>query len=592
MSSPSKYFRDLNHNPLLLSANPSQLSLPQLASEVNPLASSESVLPTMQHDINSIEKSHLLPMSTSSSTLPPIPGSMNANTVTIKENEELSVACMVNSSKPAANITIWVLKRPYTGYHRNKRDLSILNVNSEDDYITGGNNEDVRKLELAERNVVKNRDLTLRTSVSSRLIVNRMDNHKLITCVAENSVLNEKWETKRVLNVLYAPRCSRYQKTIYNTGINQTIELECHMTEANPPYLDFSWTLLNTGSKDVGQRVRSNGFISRISFTPRSEHDFGDIGCMASNGIDFGECKMRLQLGGPPNPPRDCYHKENNKTIIIECKPGFDQGDPEVYYYLLKKKSNGVMVEYARKRDSCSFLISNLILEEHMNEFFIYSSNRYGNNKESGIKITIENRELAFKTGSDLSGSISSLVNNRSLVIMGCVFAFLVFFFFIICCVLMKCQNSHHSSSSASSSSSILSNQGALSGSQLKKNGKVPIDYYDSSIYKYDSQYSSGKYKSSSFMNNKKRSSYEEKLNYFSEMGNDRYEFGLKHNNYDSNVNELYDNGPQSQTNSLKKKPFVRTSNMQANGVSKSQNWLNDTSNRIRSPSLVNSNSR
>jgi hypothetical protein len=75
------------------------------------------------------------------------------------------------------------------------------------------------------------------------------------------------------------------------------------MTEANPPYLDFTWNVLNTGpsSSDkeiIPSRVRSNGFISRVTFTPRSERDFGDVACMASNGVDFGECKMKLILGG------------------------------------------------------------------------------------------------------------------------------------------------------------------------------------------------------------------------------------------------------------------------------------------------------
>lgn len=124
------------------------------------------------------------------------------------------------------------------------------------------------------------------------------------------------------------------------------------MTEANPPYLDFSWSLLQQnplGSASssssssanaaavaaaMKERTRTTGFISRISYTPRSLKDFGDIACRASNGLDpvggSGECKMRVVLGGSPEPPTDCYHKENNRTIIIECKPGFDQGDPEV----------------------------------------------------------------------------------------------------------------------------------------------------------------------------------------------------------------------------------------------------------------------
>lgn len=172
------------------------------------------------------------------------------------------------------------------------------------------------------------------------------------------------------------------------------------MTDANPQYLDFDWHFTNNqGHKD---RSQSNGFISRVNWMPKKMSDFGEISCVASNGLESGECRMKLMLGGAPNPPQQCYHKENNKTIIIECVPGFDQGDPEVYFYLLKKKSNDVLVEYARKRDSCSFLISNLILEEHMNEFFVYSSNKYGNNREQAAKIVIENKEFLIKNSKKL----------------------------------------------------------------------------------------------------------------------------------------------------------------------------------------------
>lgn len=125
------------------------------------------------------------------------------------------------------------------------------------------------------------------------------------------------------------------------------------MSEANPPYLDFTWTLIQQNPMGSGsppttapkERTRTTGFISRMSYTPRSHKDFGDIACRASNGLDpiggSGECKMRIELGGPPEPPAECYHKENNRTIIIECKPGFDQGDPEVYQlYIYQSKLN------------------------------------------------------------------------------------------------------------------------------------------------------------------------------------------------------------------------------------------------------------
>jgi hypothetical protein len=242
------------------------------------------------------------------------------------------------------------------------------------------------------------------------------------------------------LLLLDSPKCSKYQKLVYNTGINQTVELECRMTDSNPPYLDFTWNFVNSqGSKD---RVRSNGFVSRVNWTPKNEQDFGEISCLASNGLEPGECKMLLKLGGSPNPPFDCYYKENNKTIIIECKPGFDQGDPEVYFYLLKKKSSGVLVEYARKRDSCSFLISNSILEEHLNEFLIYSSNKYGNNREQASKLVIENKEFAVK---DLSKyeDLKSKANKKLTYIAGFVAVAFVFLLFV-CCSYYKCKIDKH----------------------------------------------------------------------------------------------------------------------------------------------------
>jgi hypothetical protein len=303
------------------------------------------------------------------------------------------------------------------------------------------------------------------------------------------------------------------------------------MTEANPPYLDFSWNSLNNPNSvdNKENRVRSSGFVSRITFTPRSERDFGDISCMASNGLDAGECRMKLQLGGPPNPPYDCYYKENNKTIIIECKPGFEQGDTEIYFYLLKKKSNGVLVEYARKRDSCSFLISNLILEEHMNDFYIYSSNKYGNNKEQSARITIENKEILLKNTQLQSSMISSFTNNKNLTILACAGALLIFLFFIICCLLIKCQNHHHSSSSSSSSSSsILSNGKSANLSptsgfhstitnDINKKGSNPnLNYFDNSVYKYSqhqSHYSTNSLnKSSNMIYSNKKISYEGKI--------------------------------------------------------------------------------
>lgn len=275
------------------------------------------------------------------------------------------------------------------------------------------------------------------------------------------------------------------------------------MTDANPPYLDFNWILTNDQANR--DKSHSNGFTSRIEFTPKSLNDFGVISCLASNGLENGECKMQLELGGPPNPPIDCFHKENNKTIIIECKPGFDQGDPEVYFYLLKKKTNGILVEYARKRDSCSFLISNLILEEHLNDFFIYSSNKYGNNKEQSTKLTIENKEFLLKSLDQLQET-SNHNNKRISLIAVSICAFLIVIIVLIC-TLVKCHNDGISNKKLHYSSD--------SGSSYRENpGMNP--YRNQETYKYSSHlnnYNTKGFKIDSKFNQSLKNKAEGKLN-------------------------------------------------------------------------------
>jgi hypothetical protein len=147
---------------------------------------------------------------------------LSSNTISIKENDELVISCSVNSSKPAANITMWVLKRPMNNYHQlTRRYLASgsnevapaaaadpnmiehgLGIDSLGNEPPAFLNDDVRRLDLTERLNTKNRDLTMKTSVTTKFTVNRLDNHKLVACLAENNALDEKWETKRILNVL------------------------------------------------------------------------------------------------------------------------------------------------------------------------------------------------------------------------------------------------------------------------------------------------------------------------------------------------------------------------------------------------------
>ena len=101
------------------------------------------------------------------------------SSISIKENDELTVNCTVNSSKPAANVSLWLVPN-----HRST------------------NEDETRKLEIYEFQTYKNKDLTLKSVAMAKFQVSRADNQKSVTCIAENTALDEKWESKRILNVL------------------------------------------------------------------------------------------------------------------------------------------------------------------------------------------------------------------------------------------------------------------------------------------------------------------------------------------------------------------------------------------------------
>jgi hypothetical protein len=56
---------------------------------------------------------------------------------------------------------------------------------------------------------------------------------------------------------------------------------------------------------------------------------------------------------------------------------------------LLKKTdSGGAYKEHTRNRESCSFIVNDVNVNK-LNEFWIYSSNKHGHNKDVGVYLTI-----------------------------------------------------------------------------------------------------------------------------------------------------------------------------------------------------------
>lgn len=111
--------------------------------------------------------------------------------VTIRENDLLMIKCSVESSKPAANLSIWLMK--------NSNYQQFETYNNENYIFDSLEN---KKLPSYDYYVNQNGDLSLKSSLNSKFLPTRYDNHKFVSCIAENQAMDEKWESRKVLNVL------------------------------------------------------------------------------------------------------------------------------------------------------------------------------------------------------------------------------------------------------------------------------------------------------------------------------------------------------------------------------------------------------
>ncbi|CAF0732571.1 unnamed protein product [Brachionus calyciflorus] len=372
------------------------------------------------------------------------------NTISLKENDELVLQCIVESSKPAADIKFTIK----TETNQNHRDeMPSLNNNHFSSFLTLPpltQPPKLASLQSEETNIIKNSDSTFKTIHTVRLKANRLDHSKTISCFAENGFSNQKWETKKSLSILYAPVCKDPNNFIYYVGINQTVNIECRILNANPSQITYEWNLDNikkfsefrksehyelsynsndfmTQRKDsllLGSSFNLNKnmihfqneeFTSRFKWKPTDLEQFGEISCKASNDIGTTECKYEIKLGGIPNPPTECTYTLKNSSAIISCIVGYHQGDPDIYCYLLKKSENGVYKEHTRNRESCSFIVNDVNVNKH-NEFWIYSSNKFGHNKDMGFHLSIGQAARATEPE-----------NNKNMILIGIVTALFVF---------------------------------------------------------------------------------------------------------------------------------------------------------------------
>jgi hypothetical protein len=104
-----------------------------------------------------------------------------ASSITVRENDLLTINCTVGVSKPAAELSVWLI-----------RDSSMT------------------RLDPSEYVVSQNKDQTMRTYAVVKYAAKRIDNNKNLVCLAENVALEEKWKTQKILNILCKSREYNY----------------------------------------------------------------------------------------------------------------------------------------------------------------------------------------------------------------------------------------------------------------------------------------------------------------------------------------------------------------------------------------------
>ena len=145
---------------------------------------------------------------------------LTESSLTVRENEEFLINCNVESSKPAADIKFSISSNVGGG------NVIVGESISNNNYFlnslpssAGGNSlanffstistttlPPVQSIISSSTNVAKNNDRTFKTVHSAKLKANLDDHGKVITCKAENGFSNQKWENRKLLNVL----CKRF----------------------------------------------------------------------------------------------------------------------------------------------------------------------------------------------------------------------------------------------------------------------------------------------------------------------------------------------------------------------------------------------
>ena len=87
-------------------------------------------------------------------------------------------------------------------------------------------------------------------------------------------------------NIPDKPICLGDQKTIYGVSDNEAAHISCRV-DSYPEANSFSWSFnTSSGGSDLSPKSHTDqGSASLLTYTPRSQMDYGTVLCWASNDV-------------------------------------------------------------------------------------------------------------------------------------------------------------------------------------------------------------------------------------------------------------------------------------------------------------------
>jgi len=171
------------------------------------------------------------------------------------------------------------------------------------------------------------------------------------SCIASNEV--GRGESNLInLDIKYKPACSVDLQFIYQASKLQTVNISCSVNANPSDTLEFAWSFNNSANiMDIPKSdIQVYEALSVLSYTPRTELDFGTLICIASNSVGKGSpCSFTILPIGPPDPPSGCLASNvTYSSFRVTCDGISD--NPNQLYTMEVKLATGESIQVLQNR--------------------------------------------------------------------------------------------------------------------------------------------------------------------------------------------------------------------------------------------------